>query len=201
MAVLTGISITFISHTPKDPRTVLHVFVKNRKSDSSTPESDTTYISNYLAWNQYLLSDQTLVANNPYLAYAENFASGVAFAAGSTYTGVIPLRQRQITTDELILPVVNIHLLPYWGTDSTTDLFSTWAFEYTISFQFDDETYNFPFSSNVNGVTGIVLDKDNRDYSGICTEVKGAPPPQPLGLDVNSTLTALDITFRLCAGI
>ena len=38
-----------------------------------------------------------------------------------------------------------------------------------------------PFSSNINGLTGIVLNQDNRNYYGICSEVPARRPAHPAG--------------------
>jgi hypothetical protein len=70
--------------------------------------------------------------------------------------------------DEIVLPVVNIHIL----TDE-----DRWIFDYTVKFTFHDPSStaaaadpSFSYSSNVGGITGIILDQDNRNYSGICSE-------------------------------
>ncbi|MEO8416028.1 MAG: hypothetical protein ABI472_20375 [Ginsengibacter sp.] len=60
-----------------------------------------------------------------------------------------------------MLSVVNIHLFP--------DDKDRWVFDYTITFFFDDGR-SFGHSSNEAGVTGIILDGNNNNYSGICTE-------------------------------
>src|SRR5205807_1553510 len=80
------------------------------------------------------------------------------------------LRSKPIPLEEIILPVVNIHILPN-GSDQ-------WIFDYTITFLFDD-LRTFSASSTTNGVTGIILDQDNRNYSGICVENPffTLPPP------------------------
>ena len=50
------------------------------------------------------------------------------------------------------------------------------------------------FNSNINGLNGIVLNQDNRDYYGICSEVRPPPPwTQPV---TNSILTGVTIEFH-----
>ena len=65
----------------------------------------------------------------------------------------------------MVLPVVNVHIL----TDRGIVLgFDQWIFDYTVTLQFDSGA--FSFTSAVNGVRGIILDQDNRNYSGIGIE-------------------------------
>ena len=51
MPNLQKVTITFNTHNDdKDGNTILHVFVKNRSNNSSTPEQATDFISNLLAY-------------------------------------------------------------------------------------------------------------------------------------------------------
>ena len=57
----------------------------------------------------------------------------------------------------------------------------------------DDGTVLPPFSSDIDGVTGIILDQDNRNYYGICTEVNPTPRVAPV---TDSLLTGVTIEFN-----
>ncbi len=48
----------------------------------------------------------------------------------------------------------------------------TWKFDYTLTITLDDGTVLPPYNSNVDGLVGIVLNQDNRNYYGICTRVR-----------------------------
>ena len=56
----------------------------------------------------------------------------------------------------------------------------TWKFDYTLTITLDDGTTLPPYNSNINGISGIVLNQNNRDYSGICTE------PSSAGLNIGN---------------
>jgi phospholipase C len=184
MPNLKKISITFHTHNDnKDDSTILHVFIKNRSNTTSTPELQTDYISNHLAFEFY--DDPTFAGINPYLARAENLAPGTEFDDPSDHTFDIPLRGRPIALEEIVLPVVNIHMLAS-GDDR-------WIFSYTITFLFDDRRI-FSAFSDTNGVTGIILDQNNRNYSGICKEFVPLPPPhQP---QTNALLEKVTVRFN-----
>ena len=79
--------------------------------------------------------------------------------------------RQPIPVEELQLPEVHIHIL--------ADSSDTWKFHYTLTITLDDGTVLPPFNSNVDGLVGIVLDQDNRNYYGICSEVRGRPRPAP----------------------
>jgi hypothetical protein len=187
--LLTAVAIIFNTHGDgKDDNTLVHVFVKNRLSTSLTPEENTTFVSNLLAHKRYEgngdLSDGD---RNPYIAYGLNLSKAPLSRGpfgepiqlhGSTFDDpsshelhLTP--QAGVTRDEVVLPQVNIHIQPE-GDDR-------WIFDYTITFTFADST-SFSFSSNVDGVTGIILDQDNKDYSGICREnpLRTVVPPRPI---------------------
>jgi phospholipase C len=170
---LADVSITFDTHDDnKDAATVVHVFVKNRLSTSKSPESDSDFISNWLAHQRYQadgdLSDSD---RNPYLAYGLNLSKidppvpvvpGVEFDDRSSHTFSLTLSSDEISSEDIVLPAVNVHILPA-GNDR-------WIFDYSITFTFDD-TSAFTYSSkNDDGINGIILDQGNRDYSGICAE-------------------------------
>ncbi len=158
---LSSIQITFDTHNDdKNPSTVLHVFVKNRRPDTSTPMGGTDFITNHLA---YQFNERPEFAGiNPFLGCLENISPETNFGDPSTHTFNIPLRSKPISNEEIFLPVVNIHIQADDG--------DRWIFSYTITFTFDDGHSQFSFSSNFNGVTGIIVDQDNRNYDGICAE-------------------------------
>lgn len=158
---LKNIQITFNTHNDnKNASTVLHVFVKNRRPDTSTPMGPADYITNYLAYN---FNERSNFAGiNEFLAYGENIGAGTAFDDPSSHTFDIAPRSTPVPNEEIFLPVVYIHIL---ADDS-----DRWIFSYTITFFFDDGKSQFSFSSDFNGVTGIILDQDNRNYYGICVE-------------------------------
>ena len=197
---LQQVSITFHTHSEddRDPNTVLHVFIKNRSSDTSFSENSSDYISNHLAYQR--LSNAGVNERNPYLAFFENLAAGVPFPNDSTLTYFLQLRPTPIPLEEIILPVVNIHILPN-GSD-------TWVFDYQVQFYFGDpdvptdpnHVYDFGFSSNINGVTGIVLTQDNRNYTGIGVENQHALVPPVTTPVIDSVLTMVIVDFVTLSG-
>lgn len=189
MVTLQQILITFNTHgDDKDSDTVLHVFVKNRSNTSSTPEQATDYISNLLAYNSYETMSSNVMTweKNPYLGFARNLAPGLSFDDPSGNGFEIPLRGAPIPLEEIILPVVNIHILPN-GDD-------TWMFDYFILFIFSDGS-KIEYSSNNNGMTGIILDQNNRNYSGICSENTMISIPAPPKPDAPVVLTGVTLGF------
>ena len=160
MPFLQKVNITFNTHgDDKHGDTLLHVFIKNRRNNSSTPESNSDYISNYLAYQRALGKGDTEI--NSYLAFGQALLVGWSFSDPSSESFDLPLASNQVKIEDVILPVVNVHILPN-GNDR-------WIFSYVVTFTFDNGQ-SFAFDSNTNGVTGIILDQDNRNYSGICTE-------------------------------
>jgi phospholipase C len=182
---LKSISLTFNTHNDdKNDGTVLHVFVKNRSNTSSTPESATDYISNLLAYQRYAAAGDSEI--NPYLGYAPSLAQGATLGDPSSRTFDIPLRARPIPLEEIVLPVVNVHILPD-GSDR-------WIFSYVITFLFDDGR-SFSAASNTNGVTGIILDQDNRNHSGICVENPFIALPPLVKPTTGAVLTRIGLAF------
>jgi len=185
MLNLNRIKITFDTHNDdKDDDTILHVFVKNRSFTSSTPEASSDYITNHLAYESYEAPE--FAGINPYLGRFENLAPNTAFDDPSSNSYDISLRSRPIPLEEVVLPVVNIHILPN-GNDQ-------WAFSYKITFYFDDGNV-FSASSDSNGVAGIVLDQNNRDYSGICVENPFIPLPPLYQPQTDAFLTQVKLVF------
>jgi phospholipase C len=183
---LQKVFITFNTQVDnKLANTLLHVFVKNRSSTTATPERASEYVANLLEFQRH----EALGASelNPYLAFGQALGFGVTFDPNSSYTFNIPLRTTPIPIHEVVLPVVNIHILPD-GNDR-------WVFDYTIDFQFDDGS-SFSASSNTDGVTGVILDQDNLNHSGLCIENPFnpvAPPPRPA---TDALLTQVTLAFH-----
>ena len=89
--------------------------------------------------------------------------------------------------------MVNVHILPDVHTGPGGN--DRWIFDYNISFLFDDER-SFSFSSNSNGGTGIILDQDNRDHSGICIENPFNPQPPLAKFVTNAVLNKVVLEFH-----
>lgn len=182
--VVQKITIDFQTHNDDlNSDSLLHIFVKNRRSDSSDSDGSSTYVANLQA---YLDHDADWFGKNPYLGYAINASQGQTLGNDSTKQVDIQLRSKPIPVEELALPLVNIHIL---AEDN-----DTWKFDYTLTITLDDGTQLPPFSSNTNGLTGIVLNQDNRNYSGICAELRPLPPlVKPI---TDSVLTGVAIEFN-----
>ena len=188
MPYLKSVNITFHTHDhKKNDSTVVHVFVKNRLNTSLSPEQNTDFISNWLAYQRYLdTGDLNDDERNPYLAYGKGLAVGDEFPDPSSRAYELVLRADTISSDEIVLPVVNIHVL--------TDDQDRWTFDYTITFTFDNAAA-FTFSSNVAGITGITLDQHNRNYSGICIENPLHTLPAPVKPISNAVLKTVTLEF------
>src|SRR2546430_1940710 len=172
MPILTGVSITFHTHDDnKDFDTVLHVFVKNRLNTTEGSEQNFDFASNFLAFQRYLDSgDLNDHSSSPYLAYGIGLAANDSVDDPSNHTFDLTLMPDPVSLDDIVLPVVSVHILPN-GHDR-------WIFDYTVTFTFDDGT-DFTFKSRDAGLPGVILDQDNRDYSGICAENPLRPPAVP----------------------
>ena len=179
-------SITIDFHTADDDLnddSLLHVFVKNRSNDSSDSEGSSTFVANLQDYQDH---DADWFNRNPYLGCAINASKGQTFDDHSTHRVNIQLRSKPIPVEELMLPAVNFHIL--------AESNDTWKFDYTLTITLDDGTVLPPYNSNINGLNGIVLNQDNRNYYGICSEVR-APPPQTKPV-TNSILTGVTIEFH-----
>src|ERR1035437_8517692 len=192
---LLTIGITFNTHDEddKDHDTVLSVFVKNRSSDTSFSQNSSDFISNHLAFDEYELAG--IYDVNPYLGRLENVSPGDGFGNGSSHTFFLELRTAPIPCGEIVLPVVDIYILP--------NVNDTWVFDYSVTLYFgypgdasdSNHAYDISFSSNRNGVTGIILDQYNRNHSGLGTEnlyanVQTFPKPS-----IDSVLTEVRLDF------
>jgi hypothetical protein len=176
VGVLRGVSITFDTHDDdKDNATMVHVFVKNRLNNSLTPQENSEFVSNWLALQRYVgdgdLNDGD---RNPYLAYALGLGYGDEWDDPSSKTFSLKLVSPDIGVNEVVLPEINIHILTNTGI-VTGD---RWIFDYTVTLQFDNGS--FSFTSAVDGVRGIILDQDNRNYSGIGIENPLRTQPIPV---------------------
>jgi phospholipase C len=163
MPSLTGVRVSFHTHDDnKDFDTVLHVFVKNRLATTAGSEHNTDFVSNLLGHRRYLaggdLSDHT---SSPYLAFGIGLAADTDFGDPSTHEFDLTLMPQPVTTDDIVLPVLDVHVQPN-GNDR-------WIFDYTVAFTFDDGS-GFSCSSKESGIPGIIRDQDNRNYSGMCAE-------------------------------
>jgi phospholipase C len=181
---VSSITIDFHTHDDDlDDNTLLHVFVKNRASDSADSDGPTSYVANHQDYQDH---DADRFGKNPYLGCAINANAG-DFGNDSTHRVNIHLRSKPIPVEEILLPAVHIHILPD-GND-------TWKFDYTLTITLDDGTMLPSFSSNVNGLTGIILDQDNRNYYGICSEFRPGPA-RPVVPDTDAVLTGVTIEFH-----
>ncbi|MBB3256231.1 hypothetical protein F4827_001057 [Paraburkholderia bannensis] len=87
------------------------------------------------------------------LAKGENLGGDQEFSDPSTHQFDLSLLSTTTTIADLNVPVVNIHIQPN-GHDR-------WIFDYTLALAFDNGK---TFSSSESG---IVLDQDNRDHTGV----------------------------------
>jgi hypothetical protein len=87
------------------------------------------------------------------LAEGQSIGGDMEFVDPSTHEFDLVLSSNNVTIRDLTLPVVNIHIQPS-GHDR-------WIFDYKVSLVFEDGK---TFSSTKNG---IVLDQDNKDYTGV----------------------------------
>lgn len=113
------VSSTFTTLTSSP---LVHVFVKNRRSDTSFSESNADFVSNYLAWKAVEASP--LIDINPYLGTALGINNVPLFGAPAGPPIDIPLRSQPILADEVILPIVDVHLY--------SASYGVWTFNYTI---------------------------------------------------------------------
>jgi hypothetical protein len=99
-----GVSITFNTHNDdKDSDTVVHVFVKNRLNTSLSPEQNSDFISNWLAYQRYETSgDLGDDDSNPYLATGIGLGAGVTFDDPSSHEFSLTLRSSMINQTELV---------------------------------------------------------------------------------------------------
>ena len=181
--VVAAITIDF--HTLDDnlnDDTLLHVFVKNRSSDTSRGGGATTFESNLQSFRDH---QDDWFGRNPYLGRAVNANTG-HFDDQSTQTVALQLRSQPIPVEELELPEVHIHILAHSS--------DTWKFHYTLTITLDDGTALPAYDSDVDGVVGIVLNQDNRNFYGICREFAAIPArPKPA---TNEWLTGVTIEFN-----
>ena len=177
--------ITLDFHTLNDDLnddSILHVFVKNRSSDSSDSGGPGNFQANL---QDFLEHDADWFGKNPFLGYAVNASQGQTLRDNSTQQINLQLRSKPIPVEELLLPEVIIHIL--------AESSDTWKFDYTLTITLDNGTTLPPYNSNINGISGIVLNQNNRSYSGICTEFGPILPPAKANTD--SFLTGVTIEF------
>jgi len=160
--VLRGVSITFDTHDDKRERqNLVNVYVRNREANSLTPHATTDHLANYLELQRYGPGgDLNQGERNPFLAYGYALGFSDEFDDPSSHTFDLVLAADDIGVNDVVMPQIDIHMLAN-GDDQ-------WIFDYTVTLTFDDGPVTF--SSTVDGVTGIVLDQDNRNHSGIGIE-------------------------------
>lgn len=189
MPFLTSVKIKFDTHNDdKNDSTLVSVFVKNRLNNSLTPDGAADLISNWIEFHRYQdPNDLGDGRQNPYLATGISLGGGTTFDDPSSHEFELTLRSNTITTDEIILPAVDIHIL--------TDDNDRWIFDYTVTLTFDNHAA-FSFTSKVDGVVGIILDQDNRNYSGIGVEnpLTTTPPVFPKAV-TDSVLKQVTLEF------
>jgi phospholipase C len=174
MRTLTGVSITFNTHDDeKDDRTIVHVFIKNRSNTSATPENHGDFIASWLDEQRYEPGGDLLdLVGTPYLAFGIGLGAGKSFDDGSSVPFDLSLGGFDIDADDIVLPAVGIHIL--------TDGDDQWTFDYAVTFTFDDGSGgrgSFTLSSVRDGLTGVTLNQDCRDYHGILEENPLLPSP------------------------
>jgi phospholipase C len=185
--VVNSITVDFkMTGDNLDDETQLHIFVKNRKSDTSDsgdPGSLAQHIQNFAD------AENNWFEKNSYLGWALSANVGGGFGDGDNKRVNILLRKKPIPIEELNLPQIIIFIIPS-GDD-------TWKFEYIVAITLDDGTQLQPFGSNTNGITGIIMDQDNPSYSGIGTELNPQrQPPQPPGQYKGPILSRATIEFK-----
>jgi phospholipase C len=185
--VVSSITVDFkMTGDDLDDDTQLHLFIKNRKSDTSDsgdPGSLAQHIQNYAD------AENNWFEKNSYLGCALFANVGGGFGDGDSRRVNILLRKKPIPVEELNLPQIFIFIIPK-GDD-------TWKFEYTVTITLDDGTQLPPFGSNVNGITGVIMDQDNPSYAGIGTELNPTQQPtKPQVQDKGPILTRATIEFK-----
>ncbi len=185
--VVSSITVDFkMTGDDLDDETQLHIFMKNRNidtSDSGDPGSLAQHIQDYAD------AENNWYEKNPYLGCALCANVGGGFGDGDTRRVNIVLRKKPIPVEELNLPQIFVFIIPR-GDD-------TWKFEYTVTITLDDGTQLPPFGSNVNGITGVIMDQDNPSYAGIGTELNPTQQPtKPLVQDKGPLLTRATIEFK-----
>ncbi|MDC8448124.1 MAG: VCBS repeat-containing protein, partial [Nitrospira sp.] len=182
--VVQSITIDFHTHDDDlDHDSLLHIFVKNRRSDSSESDGPSSYVS---ILQDYQDHDADWFRKNPYLGYAINANQGKTFENNFTHQVTLQLRSQPIPVEELLLPAVHLHLLAN-GDDE-------WKFDYTLSITLDDGTVLPRFQSKTNGLDEIVLNQDRRNYYGICSDIRPTLPRTTPVTD--AVLTGVTIEFH-----
>jgi phospholipase C len=189
---LSAITITFDTHdNGKDADTVVHVFVKSRSSDTSFSLGSADYVTNRAAWDRH--EELGNADRHPFLGFAEALGSGTAFAKGSSTSFAVPLRRTPILLDEVDLPVVDLHILTR-GPGILTNGADRWVFSWRTTFTFSDGR-SFDAASDVDGISGIILDDKNRDHSGLCAQNPfGQRPPRSVP-ETEAVLASVELAF------
>jgi hypothetical protein len=213
MPTLTSIKITFVTQSivwgliPQTGLTagnsaVVHVFVKNRSIDTSRPEGGSDFVSNVVAWKQSeadwdadkLAGATVILERNPFLGAGFELITmerGAHAQMPQTSAKLdLQLRgQQPVRSDEIELPVVDIHLFV------ASEL--QWQFSYTLDFGFDEGDLgeqHFTYSPQQEGIGSILLADDSPNYSGICSEL-AAQPTKPKQSSPPVTLVGVILDF------
>jgi len=160
--ILTGVAVTFRTlEAGREDGTLVHVFVKNRSTDTSIPLPENDFLSNKAGWDRHEAA--VGAERNPFLAFGEALGFGTSFGPSSTRTFDLTLRTQPVPASEIVLPVLDVHMLAD-GDDQ-------WSFSWSMTFSFSDGSA-FTATSDVDGISGIVLDQAHRNYSGLGREVR-----------------------------
>ena len=188
MPNLTGVSITFSTlDDDKDFNTVVHVFVKNRLNTTEGSDTNNTFISNFLASQRYLTPGRPRRPRErpvPGLRHRPGRRPG--FGDPSTNTFDLTLMPEPVSLDDIVLPPVR-HPHP---AERQRPL----AVRLQGHVQLRRRTAS-PFSSKDDGgLPGVILDQNNKNYSGICAE-NSRPLPAPARPATKSALRSVTLDF------
>jgi phospholipase C len=191
--VLKGAAITFFTHGEnKEPGTVVHVFVMNRDATTATPDQHADYVAHRLDEERYEQHGDLIGENRtPYLAFGLGLGANKTFDDPSIVPFALGLGAFDLALDDIVLPAIAIHIQPD-GSDR-------WIFDFELALFFIDDadgsTKSVKFESARDGLAGIVLDQDNRNYYGILDEHDLLPaPPRPVP-DTDAVLDRVTIEF------
>ncbi len=147
---------------------VAHVFVKNHRGDTGSSSGPDSFVSNLLAF-QAAEASPVPPGTNPFLGslLSAHIAMPVPGLNPNPQTvWDIPLRSQVILADEVLLPVVHIHLY--------TPTTAWWRFTFTLTMQFE-EGGTLTYSPSDDGVESILLHNNAPDYAALCKEANTLP--------------------------
>ena len=195
-------SITFHTHDDdKDSASEVFVFIKNRMSNTRTPQTATDYVEHLFEWDRYQPGgDLSIGKKNPYIARGRFLGAGAQFGIGewdSLATFQLELASDLIDVNDVLLPEVSVCLVTDPAGIGTGD---TWIFDYTVKLSFD--IGDFIFSSTDTGPRGIILDQDNPNHCGIGREndLRTEAAPATSALVSDAVLQRIQVIFHTHAG-